>query len=193
MKGLIKILFVFVFVASAAVMGQEKPDYVNDPGYVDFGNFGGLLKGNNVTEVNLEKYLLKMVGNLTEKNDPELSALLNGLKLVKVYSFDVNNKDVKELNSKIDKLDSKLTSENWNRIVKVKGPHENTNVYIKTTPDQSNIAGLVVTSLEKNGKASFVNIVGKINMDALGRLGEKFDIPSIEKVRKEKRHSDEKH
>ena len=184
MKSIIKILLAFIFAFTAMSFAQEKEDYSNEPGYADFGNLSSYMKTDKVTEVNIEGYLLKMVSNLTSKSDPELSQMLKGLKLVKVYSFDANAKDSKDLLNKINEIDNALTAKNWDRIVKVKSPKENTNVYIKTLNNQKDIVGLVVTSFEKEGESSFINIVGKIDMDALGRLGEKFDIPSLEKVHK---------
>lgn len=184
MKNIIKIFLVITVLFSITSFAQEKEDYSKEPGYVDFGNLSPFLKGDKVTEINVESYLLKMVSNLTKKDDPELSKMLGGLKLIKVYSFDVNAKDSKDLNTKIDQIDNSLSNKNWDRIVKVKSPQENTNVYIKTTPDQKEIVGLVVTALEKNGKSSFINIVGNIDMDALGRLGEKFDIPALDSIHK---------
>ena len=184
MKTAIKIFMLLIISFSLSVFAQDKENYSNEPGYVDFGNLTSFMKSDNVTEVNIEGYLMKMVSNLTEKSDPELSRMLSGLKLIKVYSFDANAKNSDQLMNKIDQIDNSLTNKNWDRIVKVRSPKENTNVYIKTTPDQKTIVGLVVTSLEKDGDSAFINIVGNIDMDALGRLGSKFDIPSLENIHK---------
>ncbi len=183
MKKIIGLVAVLIFTATFNLCAQDKQDYKNDPGYVDFGNLSEFLNSDNVTEVNIEGYLLKMVGNATKENDPELSKLLNGLKLVKVYSFNVKGKNHKEVLEKITKLDNRLDGDNWNRIVKVKSPDENTSVYIKTNGDQSNILGLVVTSLNDDGEAAFVNIVGKINLDAISKLGSKFNIPTLDSIK----------
>jgi hypothetical protein len=113
-----------------------------------------------------------------------MSKMLNGLKLVKVYSFDADAKDSKDLSNKISEIDISLKNKNWDRIVKVKSSTEYTNVYVKSANNQKDIVGLVVTSLQKDGESAFVNIVGKIDMDALGRLGEKFDIPALGKAHK---------
>ncbi len=184
MKSTIKILLVLILAAAANIFAQDKEDFSKYPGYVDFGDLSRFMKSDKVTEVNLESYLLKMVSNLTAKDEPELSEMLKGLKLIKVYSFDVDAKDEKDLASRVNQLENILTNKNWDRIVKVKSPKENTNVYVKASSDQNDIVGLVVTSLQKKGQSSFINIVGKINMDALGRLGEKFNMPSLEKINK---------
>lgn len=182
MKKIIYAVLLVFMTASINLFAQNKADYKNDPGYVDFGNMSKYLNGDNVTEVNIESYLLKMVGRATEEDDPELSKMLNGLKLIKVYSFKVPVKNQGEVVSKIGEINSKLESDDWNRIVKVKSPKDNANVYIKTNKDQSHILGLVVTSLDKKGDAAFVNIVGRIDLDAIGKLGSKFNIPSLDSV-----------
>ena len=182
MKKIINLMLFLIITASVGLNAQDKANYKNDPGYVDFGNLSEYMKNDNITEVNIESYLLKMVGRATEEKDPELSDLLNGLKLIKVYSFNVVGKDHEEVLAKINQLDKKLEDDNWNRIVRVKSPKDNANVYIKTTKDQNHILGLVVMSLDKKGEAAFVNIVGRINLDAIGKLGNKFNIPSLDSL-----------
>ena len=64
-------------------------------------------------------------------------------------------------------------SKKWDRIVKTKSKGEIANVYIKTAGDEE-FVGLTVVTIDENGEAAFVNIVGTINMDALGKLGSKI-------------------
>jgi hypothetical protein len=110
--------------------------------------------------------------------------MLNGLQLVKVNVFEVSDKNEDDLRNKIDELDKKLVSQKWDRIVRTKGGEEAINVYIKTS-GKKNIEGLVVTTLDKSGEAAFVNIVGTIDLKKIGKLGAKFDIPSLDKIDKE--------
>ncbi len=44
------------------------------------------------------------------------------------------------------------------------------------------IIGLAVTTLEADGEAAFVNIVGTIELATIGKLGNKFNIPHLEGV-----------
>jgi hypothetical protein len=60
--------------------------------------------------------------------------------------------------------------------------------------DYENFLGLCVTSIDAKKKkdkegaeATFVNIVGNINMSQLGKLGDKFNFPSMNKMMKEKK------
>ena len=52
-------------------------------------------------------------------------------------------------------------------------------------PATDNILGLVVMTLDKHDQAVFVNIVGTIDLKKIGKLGAKFDIPSLDKIDKE--------
>jgi hypothetical protein len=180
MKNLIKILFaVFIFAASVS-LAQNDGDYTKNPGYFNFGNLSRFIQGENVTEVNIDSHLLSLMNGSTDNNKDDFSQLVHGLKLIKVYSFDVKLDEQKELLSKMNEMDESLVSKNWNRIVKVKEPDEYTFIYIKPAANNKEISGLVVATLEKNGKATFVNIVGNINMNDIGKLSRKFNFPSLD-------------
>ena len=184
-KNLIKI-FSVIFIFSFALFAQEKYDYSNDPGYVDFGDLAKFQNDSDVTEIIIESNLLKMVANATKNNDTALYDLLSGLKLVKVNSFRSSEGDRDELMGKMESINKKLVSKDWDRIVHVKSRGEYTNVFIKSSAGGNNILGLAVTTYEKNGEASFVNIVGKIDLESIGRLGAKFDIPSLGHIHKKR-------
>jgi len=183
MKKLIN-TFAILFLFSAALFAQ-KGDYKNSPGYVDFGDLSKFESGDKVTEVLLEENLLKMAANFAKQDNPEAFDLLNGLKLVKVNSFEVNLKNQSEIEGKINRIDKDLLSKNWERIVKTRGADENANVYIKTD-NNNKIYGLVVTTISKNQEASFINIVGNINLEDLGKLSHNLNIPSIDTASKKK-------
>lgn len=161
----------------------QKNDYSGYPGYINFGNFESLEKGEEVTEVIIEEHLLKMVAKLTKSREPELSDMIADLKLIRVNTFEVTDNTYDKLGQRVANVDKELMGRNWDRIVKVKSRDELANVYIKTE-GEDNIVGLVVTSVDKFGEAAFVNIVGTINLETIGRLGEKFDIPTLDKVTK---------
>lgn len=177
MKKIKAVLFILLLFAGA-VIAQE--DVTKHPGYIDFGKFEGLYDPDQYTEINIEGPLLKLVSNATQ-NDAELSSLLKELKLIRVYNFNVKdnmNTDVKE---KIERITKKLDSEKWERIVKVKDKGQDVNIYIKYAQD--NIAGLTVLAQEQSGEASFINIVGKIDLAAISKLSGKFNIPELNNLR----------
>jgi Domain of unknown function (DUF4252) len=183
-KKLIKILPLIIIVFSCSLAAQEKGDYSNDPGYVDFGDLAKFYNGDDVTEVLVEKNLLKLVANATKDEDSALYDLLSGLKLVKANSFKNDGSSRDEIVGKMEDMGKKLKAKNWDRIVYVKSGKEYTNVFIKSNSSDGTIEGLVVTTYQNDGEATFVNIVGKINLESIGRLGKKFDIPSLGSINK---------
>ncbi len=174
------IVTAFVFVLNA----QGEKTYAIEPGYVNFGDLSSFEKGEDVSEVIVEQNLLKMISKMTENEDPELSKLLKEVKLVMVNSFKVKDNLTKELKTRLEGIDKQLSDKNWNRIVKVRGAKEYTNVYLKPTTDGNAFDGLVVITLGESGQVSLVNIVGKIDLESIGRLGDKFDIPALDKADK---------
>lgn len=179
MKHLIRILTA-LFLLGSLLTAQDK-DYSGEPGYLDFGGFEEFNDRETVTEVVIEENLLRMVSKLAGKDDPELKELLSGLKLIRVNTFGLTDDDGKTLENRIEKLNKNLMNKKWDRIVRTKDRGELANVYIKSD-SKDNIIGLVVMALDPNGEAAFVNIVGKIDLETIGRLSDKFEIPSLEKV-----------
>ena len=177
-------LFVFLFFAAAVnILAQEETDYSIYPGFADFGNLSALEDGEMVTEILIEEKLLRMVSKFT-KDDPELSDLIGGLKLIKVNTFEVTPNNETKLMDRAKMIDKDLMSKNWDRIVKTKSRGEIANVYIKTKGDDE-FVGITVVAIDEGGEAAFVNIVGSINMDTLGKLGQKFDIPGLDDIKEQ--------
>jgi len=184
--GIISI--VLLFLLSSVAFGQ-KGDYSNYKGYVDFGNLAEFENGDDATEVLIEEHLLKMVAKMAGKEEEELSNVLSGIKLIKVNTFGVSDNDFLKLSKVVKKIDKELMQKGWDRIVKTRSKDEFTSVFILTNGEEK-IKGLVVTSIEKGGEASFVNIVGDINLETIGELGDKFDIPSIDEFKKDNPKND---
>ncbi len=92
--------------------------------------------------------------------------------------FQVDQANEKNVQSKITEMDKQLVAKNWDRIVKSRQKGEFVNVYIKQDSNKK-IAGLVVMVLENRGEAAFINIVGNIDLEQIGQLGHKFNIPSL--------------
>ncbi len=176
---------------TASVLFGQKSEIKNDPGYVDFGNLSVFDQGDMVAEVLIEDHLLRMVAKMMKQQDPELYDMLNGLKLIKVNAFDANEKNKKEIIEIINKVDAQLIDKGWDRIVKVRDRKERAYIYIRTQ-NEDDILGLVVMAIGDDNEAAFVNIVGKINLETIGRLSEKFDIPELDKVNSKEKVSENK-
>lgn len=173
-------LISILFLLSTLLFAQRN-DYSKYAGYVNFGDLESFERGEEVTEVIIEEHLLKMVAKMTIHNEPEVSDLISGLKLVKVNTFEVTDETYPQLKSKVESVDKDLMAKGWDRIVKTRSKWEYVNVYIRTE-NEDMITGLVVASIENHGEAAFVNIVGDIDLESIGKLGAKFDVPGLDSV-----------
>ncbi len=178
MKALIKIFLFIIFAGSLLVLNAQKKDYSKEPGYFDYGDLSSFESEDSGTEVYLEEHLLKMVAKMTSKEDQNLSSLIGDLKLVRVNRFEIEAKNDAKIKNKILGLEKELISKNWDKIVRHKSKGESADIYIKTLGD-NRVCGLVVMSYTNNKEAVFVNIMGNIDMDKIGQLSEKFDIPGL--------------
>jgi hypothetical protein len=182
----IKIIAATVALVSISIFSQSA-DVIKQPGYVDFGDFTAFENSTRVTEVILDEDLLSVLATMSDADDPNIMAILDGIKLIKANVYEISDENTDLLKKRINEIDSKLSNGSWKRIVKTRGEEEIANVYIKLNSDKK-IIGLAVTNFEKGGEAAFVNIVGNIDLATIGKLGKKFDIPHLEGVK----HSDEK-
>ena len=172
-------LFAIIMILLSVSMFAQKKDYSKEPGYIEFGDLSALEEGESFTEVIIEEHLLRMVAKLAKHEEPELEKVLSGLKLIKVNSFEVNDGNIGTIKKKFDAVESKLKGGKWDRIVYSKSKYERAYVYI-LTKDEELINGLTIATYEIDGEAAFVNIVGDIDLESIGRLSDKFDIPGIE-------------
>ncbi len=180
-----------IILLTSFTLFAQTDDVKKEPGYVDFGDLSRFENSTGVTEVILEEDLLSTLAQLSSEEDENIMAILNGLKLVKANVFEVNEENRDELKSRIDNIDSKLTGSKWKRIVRTRSAEETANVYIKQNKSKQ-IIGLAVTTLENEGEAAFVNIVGTIDLTTIGKLGNKFNIPHLDGVGKKNGDGNEK-
>jgi hypothetical protein len=174
--GLLPLLGLFFL---APVRAQDDKEIRKHPGYVDFDDIE-IPEAEETVEVYVRGPLLKLVAQATDHEDPALSKLLSKLLLIKVNTFSVNSVISQELKQKIATVESSLQKQNWEKVVRVKERDEFTNVYLKM--DNEQVIGLVVMAVEDGDEAVFVNIVGEIDMDSIGKLGRKFDIPRLDSL-----------
>jgi hypothetical protein len=152
------------------------------PGYIDFEKYFDLEPEEASTEIEITNPLLSFVAKATENEDEELAGLLKNLQLIRVYEFAITPDEVSNIKNRIEHLDQKMRNESWERFAHVRKQDEVTNIYMKV--DGQNVAGLTILSVDEE-ETVFVNIVGKINMESIGKLGTKFNIPKLDSLETE--------
>ncbi|HZL85087.1 MAG TPA: DUF4252 domain-containing protein [Candidatus Krumholzibacteria bacterium] len=156
---------------------KKRADYSQEAGYVDFESLGVFNEEDAIVEIYLHDALLGMVSSMSKTADPELSDMLSKLKLVRVQKFEMSDAKGTEVETKVSGLASKLEKGGWMRAVRVREADENVYVYFKM--GEKLLQGITVMAIEADGKATFVNIVGEIDPEQIGRLGKKFDIDEL--------------
>ena len=203
MKSL-KTTLVLLFAMCALFFAQQKEDYSKYPGYFNYKDFAQLKNADSIAEVYLEEPLLKMVAGLAQDKKEGLGEALGGLKLVRVNEFKIPKNEISNMEEAIETMDNSLQSKNWDRIIRTHSKGNYTNVYIKKGTNNE-FVGLAIVSLEKkfktkdfggnevmaeaedgSGQATFVNIVGKIDLSTIGKLSEQLHVPGLDKAKKEK-------
>ncbi len=184
----LKSTLIFIALFTCALLAQS--DVTKEPGYVDFGDLAKFEMSTGVTEVILDEDLLSILSEISTDEDPNVMEILKGLKLVKANVFEVNEKNKAELEARVNSIDSKLMSSDWKRIVRTRSDEEIANIYIKHN-SYKKIIGLVVTSVDDDDEAAFVNIVGTIDLATIGKLGKQFNIPELEGVKHQKEEKNE--
>ena len=174
--------FAFVFL-SAVTLFAQKADYTKEPGYLDLSGLSAFMSTDKGSEIVVEEGLLKMLSKMAGEKNDDLAKQLSELKLVRMNSFDVEEKNIKEVENKIASIDKELLGRNWDRIARTKSGNEFANVYVKMSGTEK-FLGIVITSINsKTNKASFINVVGNIYPEVIGKLAKNLNIPQLGKIR----------
>lgn len=177
MKTLLSLSLVAACLASSPMLHAD--DAL--PGFVDLGDFSSQVSGSRFVEVNIGPALIGMVARLTEGLEPEATALLRGLKAVRVNVIGITDANRAEMDERIQRIRADLNTRGWERIVAVRENLQDIGVYLKQRGEEA-IEGVVVTVLDGKGEAVFVNIVGDIRPEKIAVVAEKLNIGPLKKV-----------
>jgi hypothetical protein len=172
-------------LAGVSPAGAAQPaaeDLTKHPGYVDFGTVNLFGSKEADVEIFLEQNLINMVGAFVKNEDPEFANMLAKIKQIRVQSFAIDPDKLEAIEKKTEDVSKKLESQGWATLVKVRDRKqgEQTFVYMKWIDNK--VQGLVVMNVDPRDAASFVNIVGEIDPEQVGKLQHKFDIRGLDSL-----------
>ena len=152
------------------VMAQE--DALKDyPGYVDFGELNTIF-GEPTVQISVGASLLGLVSSLSASEDPEAAELFKRLNGVRVNVFETDGMADGAVDLVKD-VSASLGDHGWESVVTVNSIDEQVRVFMMINGDQ--VEGITVMAVEET-EAVFVNVIGSINPEELGRVMENFDI-----------------
>ncbi len=161
---------------SFASSAQVPADVRADPGYLDLGMIESWFNQEANIEVNVQGALLNLVRSASRHEDEELADMLGKLKGVYVRGYKIDPAAVENIASRTGKLAQSLSADGWETVVRMRDEEERVDVFLRS--NQNRIAGLVVMVVGED-ETIFVNIVGEIDPDDIGRIGGRVNVPDI--------------
>jgi hypothetical protein len=187
---LLCVLLTIGLAATTAAKDQKKDkkqteDFTKHPGYVDFDALKIFEDEDAKVEVYLKQPMLKLLSEFGKHEDPEMFDLFSRLYLVRVQVFESTRALTEKFDAESSKTIKELDRRGWERVVRVREDEERVYVYLKPSEDYEYIQGIVVIAIEDFDEAVFVNIVGDIRPDDIGKLSSHFDIEELDSIRYE--------
>ena len=168
-----KLKFLLIALSSIlALPAMAQEDGLKDlPGYVDFGELETLF-GEPTVQIAVGGSLLNFVSALTSHEDPQAAKLFKRLHGVRVNVFE-NPSMTESAVDHVKSISSSLRQQGWESVVTVNSDDEQLRIFMKFNGE--NVEGITVMALEED-EAVFVNVIGDLKPDELGKVMENFDI-----------------
>lgn len=166
-------LFVFfiTFIVALPLMAQTD-ELRDEPGYVDFGELNSAY-GEPRVEINIGSALLSFVGALAGDDDPEVAAVFDKLRAIRVNVYKVDG-DASAAIDHINDVARTLEARDWVPIVTVRDEGEHVRILVKMSDGK--IDGLTVMAAEDDDEAVFINVIGEIDPEDLSKVTDALDI-----------------
>lgn len=132
----------------------------------------------DVVDVSVDQALLGLASGFMggEGADPEVQALIGGLKGIYVKSFQFDRDGVVDAGV-LDQVRTQLTTGNWSRLVTARSSKDRSDVGVYLWRQNGKAGGLAVLTSGPR-ELTIVNIVGTIDLEQLRKLQGKFGVPS---------------
>ena len=170
--SMIKSILTACLTALVALPAMAQEDALkNFPGYVDFGELSSIF-GEPTVQISVGESLLGLVSSLSASEDPEAAELFNRLNGVRVNVFETTSMADGAIGLVKD-VSSKLSAHGWESVVTVNSDEEQVRIFMMINDGQ--VEGITVMAVEET-EAVFVNVIGSISPDELGKVMENFDV-----------------
>lgn len=182
LRSLFRPLLLALVLVLLALPARAQDNLASNPGYVDPSLIEGWFDAQPNIEINLRGALLRMVADATDESEPELSGLLGRIQGIYVRGYTDSAVTRRgNLRQGLDRLTGRLRSDGWETIVRVREDEEDINIQLRMNGDEA-IAGLMVLVNSSDAEHIFINIVGDIRPEELGRIGRSFNIDPLKEL-----------
>ncbi len=170
--------------SAAPPFSPPPPSLQKAPGFVDFGALGadGQLgeEGQLTVRVSLYGAMLRMIAELSASQEPDFAEVVSKLQGIFATIYKVPTTDQERVFRLARETAGRLASRGWQTVVELHTKEGETS-YIQVRTDGERIFGLAVMFFEPDdGTAGFINVVGDVSPEEIGRLGRTFHIQALE-------------
>lgn len=170
----------FLLVSGLPGVVRAQEQLRNDPGFVDFAEVEKWFDSEARIEVNIQGALLRLVAEASRNEDPDFANVLTRLKGIYVRGYSLNQSQFSTIGRNASELGKRLEGRGWETVARVREDGDRVDMYIKTQGDA--IAGLVVMAIASGEDDTiFINIVGDIDPEEIGRIGSRFHIDDLDR------------
>lgn len=141
-----------------------------EPGYVPFSTLDDVY-GQPKVMVNIGNVLMKFLA-AASGSDPELSEMIKGMQGIQINVYDTQGRKEPAL-KQLNEISDRLASVQWQPFIQVNEEDEVVQMLMKT--DDEVVQGLVVMVVDRE-EAVFMNLVGAIDPNKLGKLMNQLDV-----------------
>jgi len=163
-------------IAALSLCAQSKASSELLHGRTAEKNDAGVEKSDlNTVQATGQFNILPKMKAFAEKIEPEVSALVRGIKNIQVKVDTINQDLVDGLQAQMNFVRDHLQGDHWERIVQFQKDHEITEIYFRLKEGDT-IEAMMVFLSEKERRTYLVNIVGDIPQDQVESIINRFRI-----------------
>ncbi|MEO6992027.1 MAG: DUF4252 domain-containing protein, partial [Lacunisphaera sp.] len=135
-------------------------------------------------EVNLSQGMLQFAAKIASWQDADAADLIGHLRQIRINVVGLDDSNRADTVGKIRALTHQLEADGWTPVATIRDGNGggDVNVHIKQHGARV-IDGVVVTVLNENGDAVFINVVGNISADKLGVIAEKLHLDQLRNIK----------
>jgi len=167
MKPLTTLLALLMLLALPALAG----DLDKEPGYIDLEWIEIPEDAAEIQDIDLGPALISAAADAEKRGDSEMYKAFSMIKSLRVKSFSMDDES-KDIDKAVDRITDMLKDKDWKRLIYVKDDEEIVTVSTKSIGDD--MVGLMVVAYEPGEEASFVNVVGDLDLAYLLGLAGKL-------------------
>jgi hypothetical protein len=142
-----------------------------NPGYASFGS-PGMVDTDRELAVSVGPLPLKLARFVT-RGDPEISAILQGVKAVRVFTYDVDG-DAERVQARMEDVRARLVEKGWDQVVAVRDDGELVAALVKMGKPGA-IRGMAVV-VQDDEELVLVNVIGDIRPESFSAIVSELDL-----------------